>query len=57
MEQPNNNGQASHTRYVFQSQRQKNALLKGYGIDQLIECGINYVTDDEQIKNGKLRQT
>ena len=33
-------GQASHTRYVFQSKDE--CRSKGYGINQLIECGLNY---------------
>ena len=42
---------------VFSRVKDKKCTSKGYGIDQLIECGINYLTDYEQIKSGKLRQT
>ena len=40
----------------FPESKTKKCTSKGYGIEQLIECGINYLTDDEQIKSGKLRQ-
>ena len=57
MEQPNNNGQASHTRNVFQSQRQKNAHLKDMASNSLssVELIMLLMTNKLKMENyGKL---
>ena len=57
MEQPNNNGQASHIRCVFQSQRQKNAHLKDMASNSLssVELIILLMTNKLKVENyGKL---
>ena len=57
MEPPNNNGQASHTRYVFQSQRQKNAHLKDMASTSLssVELIMLLLTNKLKMENyGKL---
>ena len=53
MEQPNNNGQASHIRCVFQSQRQKNAHLKDMASNSLssVELIILLMTNKLKVEN------
>ena len=57
MEEPNNNGQASFIRCVFQSQRQKNAHLKDMASTSLssVELIILLITNKLKVENyGKL---